>query len=71
MRSAFWSLYLHEIYHHKVESFGIRLQVVQGRGSYVRYKDINVYVPLKGDDQQLEEALANAYCYHRLSSKPS
>ena len=71
MRSAFWCLYLHEIYHHKVECFGIRLQAVQGRGSYVRYKD-NVYFPLKlkGDDRQLEEALANAHCYLNLDRKP-
>lgn len=68
MRAAFCILYLHEFYHHIVESFGIRLQTVQGRGSYVRYKE-NVYHRLKGNSNQLEEALANAYSYRRLRIK--
>ena len=68
MRAAFCILYLHEFYHHIVESFGIRLQTVQGRGSYGRYKE-NVYQRLKGNSNQLEEALANAYSYRRLRIK--
>ena len=68
MRAAFCILYLHEFYHHIVESFGIRLQTVQGRGSYVRYME-NVYQRLKGNSNQLEEALANAYSYRRFRIK--
>ena len=67
-RAAFCILYLHEYYHHKVESFGIRLQTVQGRGSYVRYKE-NIYKRLKGDNNQLEEALANASAFKQLKSQ--
>ena len=68
MRAAFCVLYLHEFYHHKVESFGLRLQTVQGKGSYLRYKE-NIYQRLKGDTNQLEEALANADAFIRLKSK--
>jgi hypothetical protein len=76
--AAMFAYYLHEHYHHCVESLGFRLQVVLGRSCYVPYK-LNVYRVLKAaagggalppqwnPDDQIEEALANANSYRRLS----
>ena len=67
IRAAFQAFYLHEHFHHKVESFGIRLHISQGLPSkYLRYKT-NVYRPTLYTDSCLEEALANADSYRRLS----
>ena len=66
LRAAFQAFYLHEHFHHKVESFGIRLHVSQGlRSKYLPYKK-NVYRPNLYSDLCLEEALANADSYRRL-----
>ena len=69
IRAATYALFLHEQYHHKVESLGIRLEVVEQRPIYTKY-DHHVYLPAKGTDDQLEEALANANSYRRLSTDP-
>lgn len=74
--------YLHEHYHHRVESLGFRLHVVSGQPLYVIYKNY-VYGVLKRNlhaypgpyingwdpDEQIEEALANANSYISLGSQ--
>src|SRR5262249_40886841 len=61
--------FLHEHYHHKVECLGFRLHVVQRKSAFLPYHKL-VYAGTKGTDDQLEEALANADCYHRLNDQP-
>lgn len=67
-RASFIYLYLHELFHHKVESFGIRLLVAEGCDRYISYKK-NVYQTLYNTVDCLEEALANASSYKSLSQK--
>lgn len=68
-RGAFASFFLHEQFHHKVESLGIRLHVIQRRSAYQAYKAV-VYRPTWGTDDNLEEALATADSYQRLGDDP-
>lgn len=68
-RSAFASFFLHEQFHHMVESLGIRMHVVQRRSAYLEYK-AKVYRPSKGSDDNLEEALATANAYQRIGDDP-
>jgi predicted RNA binding protein YcfA (HicA-like mRNA interferase family) len=65
-RAAFVTVFLHEQYHHKIESFAIRLAVAEGHAFYPRYSR-DVYAPARGSDALLEEALANADAYARLA----
>ena len=67
IRAAFATLFLHEAYHHKTESYGIRLHVIERTGCYVPYFT-SVYDPLRksASDDLHEEALANAESYLRL-----
>ncbi len=65
LRCSFYELYFHEQYHHKVESFGLRLLVTNGRDNYRNYKS-KVYRPNHGKHKCLEEALANAEIFQRL-----
>jgi len=67
--SAFYLLYLHEEFHHKVESFGFRLLIAAGRDHYLRYKR-NVYRANYLTNNCLEESLANANSYVRLAHNP-
>ena len=67
--AGFYSLYLHEEFHHRVESMGIRLEVASRKPIYCPYKD-RVYRPTLGSDDNLEEALANANIFYRLSHSP-
>jgi predicted RNA binding protein YcfA (HicA-like mRNA interferase family) len=69
IRAAFASFYLHEHFHHKVESMGLRLHVTRGASSYVPYNR-NVYQKTYLTDDCLEEALANADAWHRLGTSP-
>jgi len=69
LRAGFATLFLHEQYHHKTESLGLRLHVVERHPRYVEYFR-NVYLPASGSDDQIEEGLANADSYHRLSDYP-
>lgn len=46
LRAAFSTLFLHEAYHHKTESLGIRLHIVERTPCYVPYFK-NVYDPLR------------------------
>lgn len=64
-RAAFYTFYLHEQFHHKVESFSLRLMVATGRDRYRPYK-INVYHPRLGTSDCIEESLATAEAYLRL-----
>jgi predicted RNA binding protein YcfA (HicA-like mRNA interferase family) len=65
VQAALTILYLHEAFHHKVESFAVRLEVVERGRRYLRYQR-NVYQPLSGSDDQLEEGLACAEMIRRL-----
>ena len=69
--AAFYVLFLHEHFHHKVESFGIRLALADRSApdKYLRY-DTDVYRRALGTDDLLEEALAGADAYGRLMSTP-
>ena len=68
MRSAFYALFLHEQFHHKVESLGFRLLVSTGSDRYRPYKS-SVYRPTYMTPDCLEESLANAESYLRLSEE--
>lgn len=65
LRAGVYVLFLHEHYHHKVESLGLRLHVATGASCYLPY-EAKVYRPCVGKDEQLEEALANADAFLRL-----
>lgn len=69
LKASFAAFYFHEHFHHKVESFGIRLHVVTGTSKYLPYKK-NVYRQFLRTDDCLEEALANADSYLRFHAKP-
>ena len=64
--SSFYVFFLHEQFHHKVESFGLRLLISKNSKVYQGYKK-NVYRKTYLSDNCLEEALANADSYKRLS----
>ena len=68
LRCSFYEMYFHEQYHHKVESFGLRLLVTNGMDNYRMYKS-KVYRPNHMTDQCLEEALANAEIFQRIKEK--
>ena len=63
--SAFYVFYLHEQFHHKVESLGFRFLISTNSDRYLRYKT-NVYRKFYMTNNCLEEALANAESYRRL-----
>ncbi len=64
-RSAFQTLFLHEVFHHKVESFATMLEVIGRKSHYVPYHEL-VYQPLFGTDGLIEEGLACAEQKKRL-----
>lgn len=66
MRSTFYAYYLHEQFHHKVESLAFRLLVATGSDRYRPYKQ-NVYRKVFQTPDCLEESLANADSYIRLN----
>jgi predicted RNA binding protein YcfA (HicA-like mRNA interferase family) len=68
MRMSLSVLYLHEAFHHKVESFAIRAEVVRRQKIYLPYND-KVYGPLINTDELMEEALACTEMYTRLKEK--
>ena len=69
IRAALCIYFLHEHYHHKIECLGFRIEVATGCSTYIPYHQ-KVYSPLLGTDLVLEEALANADSYLRLSVSP-
>ncbi len=68
VRGALDVLYLHEAFHHKTESFAIRLEIIEHTKRYEPYHS-NVYHPLRAghSDELLEEALACADMVKRLN----
>jgi predicted RNA binding protein YcfA (HicA-like mRNA interferase family) len=69
LRAAFVFIYLHEQYHHKIESLAIRLHVAERRPVYPDFK-LNVAKVVAGTDDDLQEALANADAWRRLGQVP-
>lgn len=69
-RAAMSVLYLHEAYHHKIESLAIRFEMVERARRYLPYSKA-VYIPLikQGSDDVLEEALACAEMYRRFRNE--
>lgn len=69
-RAAMSVLYLHEAYHHKIESLAIRFEMVERTRRYLPYSK-EVYIPLiqQGSDDVLEEALACAEMYRRFKAE--
>lgn len=69
-RAAMSVLYLHEAFHHKIESLAIRYEIVERTRRYVPYSD-DVMTPLlrAGSDDVLEEALATAEMYRRFKNE--
>lgn len=67
-RSALNILYLHEAFHHKVESFATRLEIARLQAVYRPYKE-HIYPPLRNTDADLEEAIATAEMLTRLSER--
>ena len=70
LRAAMSVLYLHEAFHHKIESLAIRLEVVEHKRRYIPYDD-NVVIPLlrQGSNDVLEETLACAEMYRRFKDE--
>jgi hypothetical protein len=66
IRAAIATLFLHEAYHHKIESFATRLLAAREHPVYPFYFS-NVYRPLINTDDLLEEALANADSWRRIT----
>lgn len=66
LRGAFYVFFLHEQFHHKVESLGLRLMVSTGSDRYRPYK-ANVYRSTLNTAACIEESLANAESYRRLT----
>lgn len=65
LRSAFYAFFLHEQFHHKVESLGLRLLVATDSDRYRPYK-AKVYRATYLKSNCLEESLANAESLRRL-----
>ena len=67
VRTGLGVLYLHEAFHHRMESFAIGIETVEQTKIYCPYHD-RVFKPLRaqGSDDLLEEALATAESYRRL-----
>lgn len=68
VRVALSMIYLHEAFHHKVESFTIRLEVIERQRRFLPYHR-NVFLPLRegNPDALLEEALGSAEMHRRLT----
>lgn len=64
--SAFSVLFLHEMFHHKTESFAIRAEVIERRPVYVPYREVVGRELASGSDAVLEEAIACAQMLNRL-----
>lgn len=71
INAAFFALFLHEHFHHKLEGFGIRLALAdRTTPDHWHQYDAAVYRASLGTDDNLEEALANADAYRRLGGPP-
>jgi predicted RNA binding protein YcfA (HicA-like mRNA interferase family) len=69
-RAGMSILYLHEAFHHKIESLAIRFEIVERTRRYLPYSNA-VYIPLikQKSDDVLEEALACAEMYRRFKNE--
>lgn len=69
-RAGMSILYLHEAFHHKIESLAIRFEMVERTRRYLPYSN-DVYIPLikQKSDDVLEEALACAEMYRRFKNE--
>ena len=69
-RAAMSVLYLHEAFHHKVESLAIRYEIVERKRRYLPYH-ARVVIPLlrQGSPDVLEEALACAEMVRRFKTE--
>lgn len=66
IRAAVMLYFLHEQYHHKTECLAVRALILLRHDVYHQYMD-GVYAPNRGTDALLEESLAHADMYLRLS----
>jgi hypothetical protein len=68
-QAAFLHLFLHEMYHHKVEAFATRLEIASNSPKFIPYYD-SVYYPLAHplDDELIEEGLANAHVIRSITN---
>ena len=64
LRSALYALYFHEAFHHYVESFAIRLELIENESRYEPYHN-TVYRQSGGEGEPVEEALACAEMLRR------
>lgn len=69
LRAAFAFLFLHEQYHHEIESVAIRLHIIEQRPVYPDFVRI-VTSAVRDTDDDLQEALANADAWTRLGQAP-
>lgn len=71
-QAAFLHLFIHEMYHHKLEAFATRLEISTGMPKFVPYYD-SVYSPLSHPltDALIEEGLANAEVLRRVTGDPT
>jgi predicted RNA binding protein YcfA (HicA-like mRNA interferase family) len=69
VRAAFGYVFLHEHYHHKIESLAIRLHIIERRPIYPDYMKFAANI-LAGTDDDTEEALAGADAYLRVATSP-
>lgn len=67
-QAAASTLYLHEAFHHKVESFAIRLEIARRAPVYIPYFE-NVYCATHGTNLQVEEIVATNEMYRRLQER--
>jgi hypothetical protein len=67
-RAALTILYLHEAYHHKIESFATRLEIARLEPVYIPY-DEHVFRRLLGSDDCLEEGIACSEMITRLKNE--
>ena len=68
IRSAVFCLYHHEAFHHYVESFAIRLELVEQEPRYLPYHQ-DVYRRPEGEEEPLEEGLACAEQFRRRAKE--
>lgn len=68
IRAAFAFVFLHEHYHHKIESLAIRLHVVERRTAYPAYFKFSQQ--LAGTKEDIEEGIAGADAWFRLATTP-
>ena len=60
-------IYNHEVFHHNVECYATRLEITHRKPLY-RTGFVSLYGQTYGTDRCLEEALANAWGYHKVRS---